>query len=136
MTRNEARSIIHQEFKDNWSVTPAVPYVFDNEDKDTDGLAEWIHVSVQHFPTGGQITLGALGNRIFRRRAVVRVQVYAAVDRGLLRLDELTTAVRDIFEAKTISQVMFHDSNIIENGREDNWEKGTVNIFFTYDETR
>ena len=136
MTPNAARAIIYQEFADNWSVSPKVPFTFDNENFDSEGLTEWVHLTVQHTPIGGQHTLGTVGNRIFRRRAVTRILIYTTVDRGLQRFDELALAARNIFEAKTISLVMFHNSVLIEPRRDEGWIKGTVNVFFTYDETR
>jgi hypothetical protein len=135
MTPNEARKIIYQEWIDYWSVIPSVPYAFDGESYSAE-QEEWTHVTVQQLPLGGQYTLGPTGSRIFRREAVIRIQIYAAVNRGLQRLDELAKAARDLFEGKTISLVMFHDSQYLENGVEENWNKGTVNIFFTYDETK
>lgn len=138
MTPNEARVIIYNEIETYWPslFDPEVPYVFDDEKFDTEGVDEYVRVTVQHTPFGGQHTLGPPGGRIFRREAVVQFQIYTAVDRGLLRLDELAKAARDLFEASTISQVMFHDSDSIENGQEDGYNRGTTTIDFSYDEKR
>jgi len=136
MTQDEARAIIHQAFVDNWSPTaPAVPYTFDNRKFDSSNLLEWVSVSVRH-GLGGQLTLGPEGGRVYRRRGAVVVEVYSPVDRGLLRLDELTTAARDIYEGKNLSQVMFNDGQILERKPDGKWARGDVSVFFTYDETK
>lgn len=136
MTQSEARIIIHQAFVDNWSPTaPAVPYTFPNEDFDAKDLPEWVRVGVRHV-TGGQWTLGPKGDRVYRRRGAVVVEVYSPVDRGLLRLDELMTAARDIYEGENLSQVMFNDGNATELDPDGTWARGIVSVFFTYDETK
>lgn len=136
MTQNEARNNIHQAFVDNWNPSaPVVPYCFDNENFDTKSLPEYVHLMVRQ-GTGGQWTLGKEGGRVYRRRGAVVIEVYSPVDRGLLRLDELTTAARDIFEGENHSQVMFNDGNIFGLKPEGRWARGDVSVFFTYDETK
>lgn len=136
MTQNQAREIIYQAFVDGWNPSaPKVPFTFPNEQFDSKGLPEWVKVQVRH-GIGGQWTLGPQGGRVYRRRGAVVVEVYAAVDRGLLRLDELTTAARDIFEGKNHSQVMFNDGQILERAPEGQWARGDVSVLFTYDETK
>ncbi len=136
MTQNEAREIIYQAFVDNWDPTaPKVPFTFANEKFDSSRLPEWVKVLVRH-GQGGQWTLGQTGDRVYRRRGAVIVEVYTAVDRGLLRLDELTVAARDIFEGKNHSQVMFTDGQVFERAPDGQWARGDVSVFFTYDETK
>lgn len=136
MTENEVHRIIHQAFIDGWNPTgPEVPFVFDNERFDAREPDEFVRVIVRPVP-GGQTTLGPVGGRVYRRRGAVLIEVYSPVDRGLLRLDELTRAARDIYEGKTISLVMFNDGNTVSlppNGR---WARGNVLVSFTYDETK
>lgn len=133
MNENEARAILYQEFRDNWN--PSIPYTFDNESFDADGVPEWVRLTVRHTP-GGQHTLGAPGHRRFRRRGLVIVQVFVPVDRGLLRCDELAKAARDIFEGKTLSGVMLHDGNYREVGPDRQWFQGNVTVDFSFDETK
>jgi len=141
MTASEARVIVYNHFKDNWSPpNPAVTnYVFDNEAFDPEGISEWLKVSMKG-TGGGQETLGESGNRVFRRRAVLQIQIYTTVDQGLLRLDALAEAARDLFEAKTISLVMFNNSTYLEDIEEKEtkglWVKGLVQIFFSYDQIK
>ncbi len=136
MTPSEARTIIHQAFVNNWDPsTPAVPYTFANEEFNSSGLPEWVRVLVRH-GIGGQWTLGQIGDRVYRRRGAVLVEVYSSVDQGLLRMDELTKAALDIFEGANHSQVMFNDGNIFELPPDGSWARGEVSVFFTYDETK
>lgn len=134
MTENEARGILHMEFEEQWRVTN-VPSTFDNEIFDSEGLPEWVRLAIRHVP-GEQHTLGEEGGRRFRRRGLVVVELFVQPDRGLQRLDELATAARDIFEGKTLNQVMLHDGNIREAGTFSSWYKGIVTVGFSYDETK
>lgn len=141
LTPNEARTIVYDYFIANWSPpAPAVDnYCFDDEAFDPEGIQEWLKISMRH-TGGGQHTLGPIGSREFRRRAVLQFKIYTTVDRGLLRLDALAKTARDLFEGKTISQVMFHDSLYREDiGAEEpkgTWVEGLVQVDFTYDETK
>jgi hypothetical protein len=136
-TSNESRAIVYSEFVTNWpsALSPTVPHTFDNEAFDSDGLSEWVRLIVRQ-TGGGQYTLGAAGTRVFRRRAAVLVELYVAVDSGLQRMDELARAAREIFEAKTISQVAFYDGDYRELSPLDGWMRGLVTVSFDYDEQK
>jgi hypothetical protein len=135
VTENEARAIIYQAFVDDWG--SLTEYAFDNEAFNPEGLEEWVRLTVRQ-STGGQHTLGAPGGRRYRRRGLVFVQVFAPVDKGLQRFDELARAARDIFEGKTLSLVEFYDGNIREIGKDPNgpWFSGNVSVVFSFDETK
>lgn len=136
MTRNQARERIYRAFVDNWNPSaPRVPFSFPNEDFNSSGLLEWVRVSMLH-TEGGQWTLGRKENRVYRRRGAVFIEVYSPVDRGLLRLDELMQAARDIFEGENHEQVMFNDGQALELPVDGQWARGDVSVFFTYDETK
>lgn len=140
MTANEARAYLYAAFGAGWVVpggysAPAVPYHFSNEAFDSDGLNEWLTVSVRNL-SGGQYTLGQTGSRIFRRRGQVVAEIRVAVDRGLQRLDELATTFLAIFEARTINQVHLHDGVYRELGPDGGNYRGTVTVGFTYDEEK
>jgi hypothetical protein len=133
---NDARQTVYSTFKTGWEAAyPAVPYVFDNETKDTKGLDEWVRVIVRH-TSGGQDSLGAVGNRRYERRGLVLIQLYAAVNRGLLRLDELANTALGLFEGKTIDQVFFYDARPQEAPKEGQWARLNVIVEFTYDEIK
>ena len=140
MTPNEAREIIYQALVDGWSPpNPVVPYVFDNESYDATEIPEYIRLYVRQ--SGGvQHTLGIPGQRIYRRRGFVLVQVFVQSNQGLLRLDVLSKTALDLYEGKTLSQVAFHDGQYREKPEEKQsdgtWLRGMVTVPFTYDETK
>lgn len=140
MTANEAGAYLRAAWVSGWVVpggytSPEVPYAFDNEAFNSDGLAEWVRLSLIHSP-GGQHTLGQTGSRIFRRRGRVVADIRTTADRGLRRFNELAAAVLSIFEAKTINQVHLHDGTQRELGPDGKWYRGTVTVFLTYDEDK
>ncbi len=136
MTVNEARTIIQQAFIDEWDPpAPEVPYSFENEKMDVEDLDEWARLRVIA-DSGGQHTLGSIGERIFRRKGAVVVHLATAVNQGLLRLDELGAAALTIFEGRTLSRVMFHSGIyrvLPSNGR---WAEGEVSVLLSFDETK
>jgi hypothetical protein len=88
-------------------------------------------LSLAHCPS-----LGAVGNRRYERRGLVLIQLYAAVNRGLLRLDELANTALGLFEGKTIDQVFFYDARPQEAPKEGQWARLNVIVEFTYDEIK
>lgn len=135
MKFNEAREILYAQFNTNWSLTPPVPFAFDNEAFDSEGLDEFAILRVRQ-TGGGQHTLGESGNRVFRRRGTVSVQLHVAVDSGLQRMDAMAEAVLDILEAKTISQVSLYDGDYRELGPLDGYARGLVSVAFDFDEIK
>lgn len=137
MTFNEAREILYGQFNTSWpsALSPTIPYSFDNEAFDPEGLSEYVTLRVRQ-SGGGQHTLGAIGGRRFRRRGTVLVQLHVAVDRGLQRMDAMAKAVLDILEAKTISQVSLYDGDYRELGSLDGYARGLVSVAFDFDETK
>lgn len=136
MTENEARKIVYQSFVEGWNpVSPEVPFAFDNEAFDARNLSEWVRVSMRA-SLGGQETLGPKGSRVYRRRGAVLIEVYSPVDRGLLRLDELTRAARDIYEGNNLDQVIFTDAVVTGLPPSGQWARSTVLVSYYYDETK
>lgn len=140
MTINEAREIIYQYLVDSWSPpSPVVPYTFDEESYDSTGVSEYIRLFVRNSGRG-QHSLGGTGQRVFRSRGYVLIQIFVQADRGLLRLDALGKTALDLFEGKTISQVAFHDGQYRERPDETRsdgtWRRGNVTVAFTYDEIK
>lgn len=137
-TSNEARQEIYDTLKAAWEAAyPSSPLVFANEAFDSEGVAEWASLEVRQ-TGGGQDSLGAVGNRRFERRGLVFVQLYAAVNRGLARLDELSKTVLDTLEAKTlpVNSVFLYDGVFRELPPSGPWVRGSVTIQVTYDEIK
>lgn len=137
-TSSQARQEVYETLKTVWESTYAgMPIVFANESFDSKGVAEYISVEVRQ-TGGGQDTLGAVGNRRFERRGLVFVQLYAAVNRGLARLDELSKTVLDTLEGKTlpVNNVFLYSGVFRELPPEGAWIRGSVTVQITYDEIK
>lgn len=136
-TSNEARQEIYSTLKTAWeSAYPTTPLVFANEAFDSEGVEEYGSVELRQ--TGSGQTLGAVGSRLFERRGLVFVQLYAAVNRGLARLDELSKTVLDTLEAKTlpVNNVFLYNGVFRELPPSGPWVRGSVTIQVTYDEIK
>lgn len=132
---NEARELIFQQFVDAWG--DQTPYMFQNEDLETDNLPEWARVTVLE-TNSTQDTLGNSGNRKFERSGVVTVQIFVRGGTGTQRLDELATIARDAYEGFTfaLSSVTFLDVNVSEIGPDGSWYQYNVTANFRYYETK
>lgn len=123
-----ARESLYQAFVDGWQ--DETPYVCENEDPGQQDAA-WVRFSVRH-GEANQETLGATGNRRFRRQGAVFVQIFTSINTGLERADELAVKARDIFEGKTIDGIHFYGVSTTELGPDDQWNQVTVEAPFTY----
>lgn len=99
---DEAKAIIVAAFRSAWGT--ATPIVLDNTALDT--RSEWASASVQH-TAGEQESLGPIGGRRFYRYGTLVVRTYTPENKGTTRADALEAIVRNAFEAKTISSIVF-----------------------------
>ncbi len=87
----EARDAIYLQFETVWNAqTPPVPTLFydDKEFDIPDGDTPWAFLMVRH-AFSDQATLGEIGNRRFRRKGTVTVQVRTPTGLGLSTNDTL-----------------------------------------------
>lgn len=134
-TQNQAREAVYLRWNTQWSAT--TPFIFENENNKVLDSADdpWARLTVRN--TGSeQHTLGAVGNRRFRRFASVFVQLYALVDEGLATLDTLAQTVRGIFEGVSFSGLSFNNVVVRESGADGKWYQVVVEAFFDYEETK
>lgn len=131
-TLSEAVETLYQTFLSEWGSKTLV--ILDNE-KAPALPAEWVRVSVRH-TASTQSTLGAPGNRRFRRRASLFAQIFVPVDRGTKRAHELAQAAREIFEGKTFGNIGFFDCIVRELGVDGKWYQINLEAIFEYDEVR
>lgn len=135
-TPNDARLVIHNRVVTSWpAAEPTVPFTFTNESFDPTAVTEYLSVEMQSIEGAGH-TIAPVGTRVFERRGLVFMQLFVAVDVGLLRLDALMKTARDLFEGLTLSGVYFFAADIREAGPVDGRFLGTVSIPFAYDEIR
>lgn len=131
-TLNEVREAIYQRFTSNYTSTP---FTFENESFDPPETA-WVRLSVRANVSGGQETLGGSGERRFRRRGIVAVQVFTPRDQGLREGDLLAQNIRTIFESQRFSGIDTNDGIVRESSPQDDFFVHIVEVFFGYQETK
>lgn len=137
-TRNEAREAIYAALSAAWSAAgETAALYFENEEHVSPETGPWARLVVRH-DFGDQVTLGAPGNRKFRRGGTVLVQVFVPLGAGMKRADELTEIVRSAFEGKTLvgTNLVMEAVYGEEQPREHKWHATLVRCRFTYEETR
>lgn len=132
-TINEAREAIYLRWSTQWGTT--TPFTFDNESFSAPDKGQWARLTVRNTESE-QRTLGAPGNRRFRRVASVFVQLYDLVDEGLETLDILAQTARGIFEGVSFSGLDFTNVVVRESGADGKWFQVVVEAFFDYEETK
>lgn len=131
-TINAAREAVYDRWNTQWGAT--TPFTFDNEKFSTPDVP-WARLTVRNTQSA-QHTLGAVGNRRFRRLASVFVQLYDIVDNGLATLDGLAQTARGIFEGVSFSGLAFNNVVVRESGADGKWFQVVVEAFFDYEETK
>jgi hypothetical protein len=142
-TMNEARAAAYDRFTSEWPTLHSdVPFCFDDETLDppeTTDLrpAPWVRCSVRNL-AGGQNTLGEPGNRKFRRRAMVRVEVYTAPGTGQEDADLMCQSVLGMYEGRSLSGCLAYDGRAAEVGLVDEgrWKLSTAEAYFDYEEIK
>lgn len=150
-TMTEARDDIYTAFKTVWDAQAGVANGGEVPEVRWDGVQKtatpeeppadkpWARVKVMHM-TGGQITLGAVGNRRFLRAGTVFVQVFVPYTRGqgLSLGDQLVMIARAAFEgrARTAQGVTFRNARSREVGPTRSWYQYNVMSDFEYEEIK
>ena len=130
---SEATQTIDSTFSSGWGTE--TPFALGNEALDTKDLAEWVRLTILH-RLGGQHTLGNIGGRVYRRRAVVVLQIFVPQNAGTARANALVEKFRGIFEGETINGVAFDDGNSEEIGPDERWYQVNEEVSFNYDEIK
>ena len=112
-------TVIRERFNTQWpSLRPTIPYVMDNQ-----GVAE------ESFPTRNEpfVRLTILNGEArqvengntnrWRRPGIVEIQIFVPAGSGDGLAHELADSVRDIFEGRTISGVIFRATSEQRAGR-------------------
>lgn len=95
------------------------PLVAENEDVKNLAWDEFVRFTVRHFDSQ-QRTIGAVGNRSFRRDAMVVIQVFVRKGKRTSRLDEIANLARLLFEGRQINGANFSAVQIDEIGLDSN----------------
>jgi len=93
-------------------------------------------VGVYHV-TGGQATMGSIGNRTFRRYGYLEVLVHTPEGDGFTLADELATIVHDALEGVTTTGgVIFRNVRAVEDGKSGSFRVTSVCADFEYDQIK
>lgn len=131
----KAREAIYQRFVNQKPAAIGNNFCFANEKYDPPADTLWARLTVVH-DTGVQDSLGKPGDRKFLRRGRVFIQIYDTVDSGLLTLDTVAAAVRDIFEGTSFNSLYFTNADIRETGPDGEWFQVVVDAPFDYQQTK
>jgi hypothetical protein len=132
-TLNEAREAIYDRWKAEWDATV---FEFDNQSKKLhEGSVNFARVTVRNL-SSAQETLGAAGQRHFRRRGAVFVQIFTPENKGLKAGDDLAQEAREIFEGVSFDGLDFSGALVRESGADGKWFMHMVEATFDYDEIK
>lgn len=138
MTPNEAHEALLAQFVTDWTGnvnSASVPYHFEEERVSPETEDEYVVVT---FGEQGrnQHTLGSTGNRRFRSRERVVMQIFVPRNTGTQRGEELSLIARNIFEQRAVGSVDCYDSARRKAGSSGKHSQWIVSVDFSFDETR
>lgn len=124
-------------FLANWTGTALTQVVFQNEGHESvdDSESAWVRLSVQEVG-GGQQTLGSVGDRKYRRRARVDVQIFTPADSGARPGKLLAEQARLIFEGQSFDGLDLFDCDISDGGKDEKWHMTVATTRFDFWETK
>lgn len=102
-----------------------------------DDLTPWTRCTIVHGDSD-IVTLGAVGNRVWRTAGAVIVQVFTNVNLSRQPSDDLVETAIDAFRGKSVGTdpaVRFRKITAKEVGADGPWFQQNVTIMFDYDET-
>lgn len=132
--------VIRDRFNTEWALAqPNVPFAFDNQGKDESTFpsrdSAWVRLIILDAEST-QVEMGM--QRRWRRPGMVDVQVFIPAGDGDGLAAELCDTVRDIFEGRTISGVIFRATSRrrVGRGRDSAWVLWSASTAFQADELR
>ena len=136
-TIDAATEAVYQKAVTYWTSTP---FVFKNEDEQDlyRGSVAWTRWSVVEIGSE-QETLGAKGQRRYKRTCLLTVQVFTPTNSGTSQAGALTEEARALFEGEEFSELDFIDGvNILDLGpdKEKKWQQDSVRAAFVYELTK
>lgn len=129
-------STIRTRFDTEWQAqSPSIEYTFDNAGELTEvpDNEPWVRLTV--LPgTAQQVEMG--NTRRWRRPGVVVVQIFVPAASGTGLAQELGDRVRDIFEGRTVSGVVFRATSLSRVAIDGPWLQYNATTPFHADELR
>lgn len=135
-TALEAEQAVLSRWVTSWGAT--TPYVFEEEELPsgvTRGQSDWVRVVVVDRPSA-QESLGAQGERKYRRRAWVVMQVFTPSNHGVARGVALANQARDVYEGLSLGGLDFVDGQINRIGNVPPEYQVNVVVPFDYQQTK
>ncbi len=123
-------------FEARWTaLQPNIPFTYDNQgeaDFITRG-APWVRVTILT-GTSTQVAMGS--TRRWRRLGIVTVQIFTPAGSGTGLATRLADTVRDIFEGRTISGIIFRATSLTRVEVDASWMQHNADTPFQADELR
>jgi hypothetical protein len=129
-------AVIISRFESQWSaLQPNIPFTYDNQSEaDFPPRNEpWVRVTVL---TGASSQVAMGDQRRWRRVGDVTVQIFTPAGSGTGLATQLADTVRDIFEGRTISGVIFRATSLTRVDVDDAWMQHNASTSFQADELR
>lgn len=142
-TIGAARDAIQDHFNTSWaaayapSAAPFVAWMDVNAATPKDD-ENWIRIKWMH-KLGFQATINTPGNRRFRARGTLTVEVRSPTGDGLTNSDTMVNNVQAIFEGQNVGGtdgVIFREITPVEVGHDGPWFQVNVVVNFEYDRIR
>lgn len=144
-TIDQAKDAIYNQLTTEWAAASRTEPIAKENDAANHGTAEfnssygpWLRILVQE-NAGGQVALGAVGDRPFERRGQIMVQCFVVADTGTELLDTLLQTVRDSLEGLSFSGVTTFEAvsrPLDESQNDGRWYGKIMDIEFRYKETK
>lgn len=142
-TIGAARDAIQGHFNTRWTAAyapSAAPFVAWPDVNAATPLDDknWVRIKWMH-KVGFQATINTPGNRRFRSKGTLTVEVRSPTGGGLVDSDSMVNNVQAIFEGQNVGGsdgVIFRDVTPVEVGHDGPWFQMNVVVNFEYDRIR
>ncbi len=84
----------------------------------------------------GQQSFGDVGDRRFRKRYMLMIQVFESLDMGTGNSEILCEYIKGVFDSKSIDGVLYRTATVEPIGRSENWFQHNVVCPFQSDDIR
>lgn len=135
VTVNEAREAVYARVLDNYTGVPKTSIALGNEDFKPLENEPWLRVTVQTL-VKTQRTLGKLGNRRYRTKALAFIQIFTPTNTGTELGDALAFEAANLFEGFRFSGLSFNAVDTRDTGPDGQWYQHLVEAIFDYDDIK
>lgn len=141
-TVGAARDAVNGQINTRWqaiypSNPPLIVWMDTNADTPKDNES-WVRIKWVH-KSGFQATINTPGNRRFRARGTITLEVRSPIGDGLTASDTIVNNVQSIFEGQNVGGtdgVIFREVTPVERGPDGTWFQVDVLVNFEYDRLR